>query len=554
MTLTQRQRFLVSFLMGLAGIGALASHWIGYFVQLYLVAYVGILFVRHREQWIRNALLMTAGWSVGVCPWWLLVGNDLWYGFVFSLINGGLLVGSLQIGYTYYLYPYTNWPGGTLVIVGLMLYILTLGTESAARLWYPQRVNHNNGPSKARQVELFLLFNLAAYAGFFAAFVANRHPQYGIHIYWIVLIIAARGYIMILELALKWMSIPDIAHYVAAAGMVLVLWNSPQVGQFQGFSLIRAEDPNQVYTEVRSGFASLLPSGVPIVLGANAYPYLYDYNYVSAVSLIMQRVLPSFHDLSFIARIKQQFKQQVDYRGQKNPSSLAVDDWTDLLNRSGDDIYIGSPSVGLWDDLFYNPHVWRNDFVEVATIFIHDPKSNGSSPDQQFWEFSAYITNFSRLFTIYVRKDKAEKLFSACQLSTNTFWLGRHAGILVRDPFNQTLDNQEIGDWNNLRDDEKSDRIARYFDGRRWFGMNLDGAKRKEFVAALRPQVDGFASFFNALGRPRTLGQAIDYAFTYSAYSLRLNDVQAPGHSLSDIPLNHAGCRVSDKIVDRRHL
>lgn len=498
----ERERRILSLVIGLLATAALATHWNGYFVQLYLPVYAFFVIRRWRASWKLHAMLTLAGMAIGFSLWSMLFGvAELGKSLVFALLQGAHFMSILESTYSHALLPYTTWPGGYIVVAGIMFFLSAIVIQAAAAVWRGRPVIGSLSGSLARRVDLFLLINVAAYVTFYTAFVSNRNAQYNGNLYFLLLPLAARGYVMAGDALARWAGRPRLAHVAVPVFVVAVLFTSPQVKTYAWFNVPAWRSPNVVYSEMRDAFRRVLPPGEPVILGGGAYPYLYDSDYRSTMLLAAESFLEPIENPSFITVLKRHFKQ----RGSLNPATLTADDRRQSILRHADVMIVMEHSHS-WQDLYYDLAVWERDYIEVATVMMTDPEINRAPMEP----YAGHV--FPKYATVYVRSDRVEELAAPIVNDTNRLILSEHVGIFVFDPLIHPRPRITNVDWNEFDEEEKRAALESYFERYHWFGGSFDEAAQDEFLTELLPQVDYYMRWIVWGDRLRSLGQATDYA------------------------------------------
>ena len=115
------KQIFLSFLFGLLVLLALATHWFGFFTQLYLPCFVALMILKQKGSSIMLISSCFAGVAFGMTCWFWFFGEDLLLSFIAILFKGSDFLQTFTMGNKYYLSFLTEWPGGNILIIGLVL-------------------------------------------------------------------------------------------------------------------------------------------------------------------------------------------------------------------------------------------------------------------------------------------------------------------------------------------------------------------------------------------------------------------------------------------------
>ena len=115
----QRQVFL-SFAFGLLVLASLATHWFGFFTQLYLPCFAALMLWKHKRGSIVLISSCALGYVLGISIWaWFFV-DELFLSLIAVLFKGSDFLQTFKMGNKYYFSYISDWPGGFVLLVGLV--------------------------------------------------------------------------------------------------------------------------------------------------------------------------------------------------------------------------------------------------------------------------------------------------------------------------------------------------------------------------------------------------------------------------------------------------
>lgn len=488
--------------LGALAAAALATHWFGYFIQLYLPVALAVLFVRYKSRAVVPAICLALGWCLAMGLWWLAFGDDLFRALVFVLIKGNEFRQILEMPVEGFFRFITDWPGSYWLAAGLVLELIFL-CNCLVQYWVVGRA-----VTLAEKVAFFLVINLAAYIAFFVFFVGNKDPQYGANIYFLLLPLVAKGYVDALEMVPKIIRMPAaVPDILTACFAAAVLVTSSQVRAYFAFDVWSLKDPNLVLRDVQRALHALVPDDQVVLIGGNAFPMLYDRNYRSTMLLVARNSLQAPSQRSLIDMIAYYRNMPgKDYRTRAFPIRERQEQMRDV------DMMVTTDMGHSWQWLFYDPEVWRRDFVEIGTVFSNGVKINRNPM------FSDQSESF---FTVFIRKDRFNslparnrELFNA---SPSIIPVGKWATIVTYGPADRHV--RVNGDeWRSMDVDARRSAVGRYFDLLNWYGAQLSDEQKAKVIDELMESIaylfQRHGYLYNQVPFSRSLSNAIDFAMS----------------------------------------
>lgn len=493
---------LHTFALGLLSIACLAAHWNGYFVQLYLPVIGWLVYRREPARGKINAAVLLGGIVAAFVPWALLYDGNLLQSLVFAVLQGAHFMVLLDIGWTLFLAPFLEWPGGRAVVAGLALLLGDKLWQIIAALRRRDSVAAALSSSFADRCDLFVFFNLAAYLTWWSLFVHNRHPQYLGNFCFLVLPLAARGYARLIDrLTERFLPGTPWKECLAATCGLLLVVTSTQVARTFAAKPTTLRNPQIVYDQARAALQSVVPTDRPIIVGGNAYPYLYDSDYRSTMLLSATPFLKPIESRDFVELLRRHFAQ----RGSLNAYGMSTEQRRQLLLDHGD-VLVTTESGHSWQNCYYPPEVWQADYVEVATVFIHAPDLNGGI---EAIHHSPWMRG-PKFYTVYMRHDLARRELQRLAADVGRVQVREHAALLIYDPYDKPRPTISAEAWSTFDDERKRREVRKYFDDQAWFGVEFDAATENSLLQQLHPEIEKELATWKTWGR--SLGQGIDVA------------------------------------------
>jgi len=504
--LSARALRLHSFLIGVLGIATLASHWFGYFVQLYVLAYVVIAIARKQERLV-NVLLVVAGSALGLGLWSILYGRDLWKALVFALLQGDQFRSTIHNTMDYFLTFVYQWPGGRILEAGVFLALamvfVRLGLHARTQGWRAVRLRSLPLPLV---VEIYLLLNLFLYLVWFAIFVGNKAPQYGSDLYFFAIPLAARGYVSIVELVANYLRRPALAVVGAVAAATLILSTSTVVHHLFPLNPFGLQSSDRVYHAVRDDLGTFVAGNERVMMGVAAYPYLYDRPYATPMRLVGSYYLkPEAHD-SFVTILRRALRQRKGYDPAAEPPA-----WLARHLAKAAPVVVTNDDGEGYQYFLYDPRVWGPSFKEMGVVIVQHPDLGHPQPS----ELTPGL-NDVRFFAIFVRRDRIAQYELSHQLTPNRLRVGKYTSLLTLARGGETASPVDAAAWAKLSPQAKRAQIAAYLEAHSWFGLPKT-TRHSEILDALFPTVDSTLTYSSdGLGTERTLGEAVVTALIQS--------------------------------------
>ncbi|MDB2364859.1 glycosyltransferase family 39 protein [Luminiphilus sp.] len=489
-------QYVLSFLLGLSTVLSLSAHWFGFFVQLYLPLFLLLMICRFGKNAVFLIALAAAGWLIAMSLWWYFFGEDLLRSLIFILIKGNDFRSSINVPASNSIVFLTEWSGGAWLVTGLALSLLWTGflLFNKKRQTLPLQ----------GQVAIFVIINLVAYSTFYHFFVGNKHPQYASNLLLLIYFLAAIGFSESIKAALSFTR----KKWLPSVGVILVacisIGTSQVTGRYLDSPPLAFADATRKYDEVRAVLADLIPENAKLLLGAQAYPYLYDRPYESTMQLVASRFLedPGEMSLSEATRYYLDMKR-ADYA----ESSFPLADRKRAIKAF--DFIVISDSGSAWQFLFYEAEVWSNDFEELATIIMVTPTQ------QRHSFFPGHSMSYPNRFRVLMRKglEKPRILTGPPKLKDAS------ENILVATYGNVDRHTIVTGEmWSTLDPSEQHSAVTEYFNAIGWYCANVASSDKDQIVQLLLPHIQAYLGMFHNLvyrGLPmtRTIADAADYAF-----------------------------------------
>ena len=498
---TQHAQRALFFLFGVVSALSLSAHWFGFFVQLYMALFVLLMIRRHGKDCAFPIGLAISGWLIVMAVWWFFFGEDFIRSFVFVLIKGNDFRSSISAPLSTSVVFLTEWSGGTWLTAGLLLSALWTG--------YMLLKEKSRPLSLEVRVTVFLMTNLVAYFIFYYFFVGNKHPQYASNILLLIYLLAAVGYSGLIKIGLSFIKKECLSGAAAVLLASSAVATSPVTVSYVYSSPIAFGDATKLYNEVRSVLTSLVPKSANLIVGAQAYPYLYDRSYSSTMKLVAERFLKDPGEMSLTEAVRFYLgMRRADYA----ETSFSLVDRSRALNSA--DYIVISDSGSAWQFFFYSAAVWSEQFEELATVSLVKP----SHARHQF--FPGHSMSYPHRFKVLIRK----KLQRGSPLTRVPMLTAVSENILVATYGDTNRHKVASGElWNILDASEQYDKVAEYFDSLGWFCTSITSGQKQEVVQQLLPHIQAYFGMFHGLiyrGLPmtRTLADAADYALDITGY------------------------------------
>lgn len=490
---------LHSFLIGLLGIATLASHWFGYFVQLYVLAYVVLVAVRGRAR-LANVLLVLAGSALGLGLWAILYGRDLWKALIFALVQGDQFRSTIHNTMDFFLSFVYQWPGGWILEAGVLLALATVLARLSIRArTQGYRALLPRTLSLPLAAEIYLLLNVFVYLVWFAIFVGNKAPQYGGDIYFIAIPLAARGYVDVIELAAAFLRRPALAEVGAVALAAVVLSTSTVVQHFFPLNPFALQSSDRVYHAVRTDLGSLVKGNERVMMGVAAYPYLFDRPYATPMRLIGSYYLKPQKHSSFFDILRRALRQRKLYNPAAEPPA-----WLAQHLAAAAPLIVSNDDGEGYQYVLYDPRVWGPSFKEIGVVIVQHPDLVHIQPG----ELVPGLANV-QFFSVFVRRDRIARYEREHALIPDTVRVGTYTSILTFGRGGEAAQPVDAATWAKLAVQSKRAQVVAYLGAHRWFGLP-NAAQRSKILDALFPSVDSIlTSSSTGLGFERTLGEAV---------------------------------------------
>lgn len=504
--ITAKQRNVFAVLLGLLAAAALATHWFGYFVQLYLAGFCLWCLKKHAYQGIMPIAHCVLGWLTGMFLWYLFFGDELFISLIVVLIKGNDFNATIDIPMDYALVFLTEWPGGSWLLLGLSGAVIYSIVNLIPRLRGTQKLDQRQNWA------VFLTLNLVAYFAFFYIFVGNKSVQYSGNILFLAFPLAAIGFAVSIEFILKFLRTKTLFPYVIASIAIIQLASSPLVSKYLQSFPSSFLNQHQNYDEARQAMKLMVEDKNQILLGGNTYPYLYDQNYVSTMTLVAQHLLDDAGEMTFSETISH-------YRGLTTTQYSAAP--FSIANRVAalDNIdYIALADSGhSWQNLFYDPQVWSKNFRELGVLILPKAQISRVAYYPSMAPFYKYTHHF------FQRKGyQIDPRFDTKYPSLLAF----DNGIIIVTPGRYPKHSfMSAGSWKSLERDEQKEKLHNYLELLGWYGAELKDKEKHDIVETLYPDVLTYVTAFdgssyNGIQMKRTLSQAVDHSFSLNGYSV----------------------------------
>ena len=408
---------------------------------------------------------------------------------ILALTQGGQFVSTIDSTFSFFLQFAQVWPGGT---------PLRWGVYAAAALTAINvglAVRDREPLTLTQRVDLFLLANLAFYLLWTLLAVGNKAPQYGGNIYFFVLPLAARGWVLLGGAAARMAGRPIVEPAFAAVAVVVILATSTQTSDYFRVNPFTLDGPRVVRDDVRAELAALVPKDQPVLLAPTAYPYLHDRPFVSQMRLVAERFLKPDLSLGFFDLLDEHLSQRADY----DLAALTPEDLQAGL-RARPPVIVASKTGYGYGDKFFDARVWEPDYRVAGSVLINRALVNEEPID---------IPERSTDITILVRRDLAPRYATERGLAWNTLRQGRHAAVLLQDPNVTPVPLADTTEWAVLPEAAREQILRGYLDAHNWFA--LAAARRDEAFAGLYGAVDAQLAD-PATSAMRTVDQAVALA------------------------------------------
>jgi len=504
---------LLAFALGLLAAACLATHWYGYFVQLYLVVYAfRMLLQRRRDAWEPIAFC-AAGWLMVMGTWYVAVGKDLLPSLIVVLIKGNEFRSILDIPIPHALMFITDWPGGYELLGGVVLAFMYGCYEFIVSFWKQRPL------TTTARVVWFLFINLAAYALFFVIFVGNKHPRYASNIYFLCIPLAAIGFGSWIRHSVERFPRKALVPVIACGVAVLILLQSPIVKVFAQGVPMNSLHPNSAFRDTCRAFDYLIPKDESVIVGGNAYPYLYDRTYESTMLFVARHALRDPGPLSLLEMIS----YYRDMPG-KNYRSLPfpIEKRREQLKNSQSNYMVLSDLGSSWQWLFYDRAVWLNDFIEVGFVVPTHSQPHLS----KLFPYYASAT-YPIGYLVFVRRSSLsrlqhERLWPLIEDYPRLLSVGED--IVIATAGGKDRHGFLFGDdWKVLNESERRAKLEAYLESIAWYGATLDAGGKQAICSSIFPYVDSYfarihGSKFNEIIQGRTLANAVDHGFALIGY------------------------------------
>ena len=293
--LSGRKLIFNSFIVGILSIAVLATHWFGFFVQLYTLFYVLRVYQKNKNAFFINFIFLIIGIFITITLWAFLYGSFevLLKSFVVALFQGRQYIQTINIPWTNSLVPYFEWKGGYFVILGFASFLIFYFLK------HPFQYLENDIVLKAhRKIDYFIFFNLFIYFLFYFSFVGNQDPQYCGNIYFILILVASRGLYFLFSISYR--LIYKITQYnpkyfsnliflkpniLLITLIFLKLFSSPIFREYSPLNLNEMKNSNNFFYQMKKRLSLFIPKEMngKIALGGTTYQYIYDQEYLSTL-------------------------------------------------------------------------------------------------------------------------------------------------------------------------------------------------------------------------------------------------------------------------------
>lgn len=501
--ISRRQQFF-SFLLGFLSVVSLSTHWFGYFVQLYLIAFTVIMFWRHQIGGLRPIIACAAGWLVALAGWYVFFGEDLLRSLIVVLIKGNEFRSTVAIPMSHLISVLANLEGSIWLALGL-----ALGTVVSVRsIWIFYQ--GNTRLTLKESLPLFLFVNLLVYTTFFYFFVGNKSHQYAGNILFLAFPMAAIGYYSAIVWLSRQFQRERLAPIVAFSLSLILLGGSDLAGSYLKAVPEAFMGNGQHYNEARRAMNYLVPKDATLVVGVNSYPYLFDREYESTMLLVARHMFDEPGNIH-IEEIHDYYQNKLnrDYRTTPFPIKARI---ASLV--SVDTIALSDSGAG-WQNLYYDPAVWHEDFREVGRLVLPRPEIARAkfNPGQE--------SNYPRMHTVFNR-DGVVNTFGLNTIMPRLLKVGKKTFIAT--PGRRDRHSFLSGDaWNTFSEAEQRQMLLQYMSFMDWYGATLDQDDRNTIVEQIYPHAKYYLtvyhrSSFNQILVTRSLSQAVDYAFSVIGY------------------------------------
>lgn len=502
---TKRSLQVLSFWIGVIAVAALASHWNGFLAGPIVAGFLVYLGVRDRAQSLRPVLATLAGSALALGAWALFFGglDELAKALIFAVAQGAQFKAIIQGSRLNTLAAYLEWPGGYWVLSGFGFFLVSrliafVTGSSFERSWCR---DHRD----SRSLEIFFLASIALYYLFYFAAVGNQSPQYGINIYFLVLPLAARGFVLAASFATQLAATflkPKLADRLAPAALVCLLLvvfaRSPMA---KGNRLeMRHLDKSVTsdYAEMRETLLTYTPRDKKLVLGGNSYPYVYDLPYTSTMWLVAQYYLhpPASENLSFLELVRAHLK----YRPSLNQEEMPLQAKRDILREKADVILIAD-NPHSWQNFFFDPAVQEPDYVRVADVFFLEPPSAITPLDATREYFNS----------LFVRRSLVPDWKRKVGCETGCLRIGRSVAVFIQG---QEPPPVLLSDWLQMSEPMKT---AQVLSSLKFQFPRLEthlASGDTTLLAALVATVDTYAARTASPNSRRHLSDGLSYAIT----------------------------------------
>lgn len=535
---------LNSCLLGLAAIASLASHWHGFYAQAYLPLYLFVLYRSYGAKVaLANAGFIALGVGAGLAAWLQLFGVDLPKSLLLAAMGGVVSKSAVVIPLRNALYPYVDWPGGTAVLVGLVLFA-PFGLARAVR-WMRSFRSKSIPLALTEKVDALLVLHLSAYVLFYLLAVGNHSAQYAANTYLLVTLAAARGYVCALGFIFDTLGVSGNRKRIAvpalaAAAAVGLCVGSPMMRLYLRPDLAASNTPNAVFAGFREGLKQFIPATGRTVIGGDVYPYLHDISYRSTAQIVSEQFLQEITGDDFFAILGRLVRQ----RKELNPAKMPAATYRVHLTREAE-TFVATDNTHSWQDYFMDPRVWSSDFHPVATVFIAVDHL-GIPPVQDRWFLFR-----PRYFTVFSRAAASGPGASVETTVEVEGPIGLIRNGTVSAPHADTTNR----DWISFSPQQRRDLLLEHLAHYRWISPRLHDDDLPQLADLLLPLIRQHFERYAWGDRVRYLGQAVEYAIANVGLVDRFPSrarIQRGGSETEDFPaIRRRASWIADAIPTR---
>jgi hypothetical protein len=494
-------KYLICFLFGFLTVTSLAAHWFGYFVQLYFAYFCLLVLWRQKTRGAVVLMWGLLGWATALAIWWVSFEDDLIRSMIFVLIKGNDFRTSIGSSVTNALVFLTDWNGGWWLIAGMGL------CKLHAVLLIIKKLKGKSLPL-ADQVTLYLCANILVYVVFFYYFVGNKSPQYASNILWLCYLLASIGYVKIVRMLFKSWRLNKLTPWVMVLVSILAIFRSEVIHYYLVSDPLRFNQTSKNYQDVRNGLAKYIPQGASVVVGGNAYPYLYDRNHTSTLKLVIENALVDPGPMSLMEAIKH-------YRGMTRSQYIeAPFPIANRLSSLKQADYLVVPDNGhSWQNLFFDRSVWKNDYKEIVNLAILPIIKPAGG---------IFAYKYPKYFRVLARNGISLPALTSDE--ARIFSLGENVLLIAHGSINRHEFATGV-DWLMLDNGSKISKVIEYLNMLNWYGAKLDLKEQQEICNQLIPHINQYIARFrgnmiNQVPVTRTFADAVDYGLDMLGYPL----------------------------------